>query len=794
MSQWGLAGGLESGREHRVSELNAADKRRVHAEQVDMLYEGTGLLLAFNLLSGAVLALVQSLVLPATVVIGWYAILFAVSAARVVLKRFYSRRQSAAGPVFWERLFLIGVACSGMIWGASAVVLFPVGETGHQLFVGFMLAGMTAGAAAALAPRLPLFFAFALPALLPLALRSIMKLDYIHVAMGVMALVFLAGMSLAARRAAVTIHSALVFAYDNHRLREEVSERRQVESELRASEIRFRDYAEIAANWFWELDTSFRFSYVSPRFLRAVSLRHEEMIGRRPEEVFAQGEQQVTAWRAFEGRLRDDAGEQVFEFDWLRPDGERLTFGLTGRAVLDPAMPATRYRGVGRDLTEERRASRLVAHQANHDILTGLVNRREFMRRLEQAVEGSRAIGAVHTLCYLDLDKFKEVNDSVGHAAGDELLRQVTSRLLGRLRQRDTLSRLGGDEFGLLLELCPLDQAERLAENLRTLIKDLTFEWDERLFRIGVSIGVVAIGSGETGPIALARADRACYKAKDMGRNRIFIDTEPAPQSDARVLAKPSRRAEGDRDMLVLQPVHRLGSTGVGELVGFELRRSFGDGESNVDFSGLAQGREAAPGGAAAERVVLRRALRAFARFTAAPPDSFLLLPLSESALSDDTLLEHLARLFRDVHIKPSRICLLLSEQAVVSRLSQAKHLADGVRELGSGFGIDGFGGGVLVSGALLHLPVQYLRLHPALMDERDHGPLRSAQLRSVRELAAAAGAILVAGMVQDHQSLTELAGLGFDLCHGAAVARPYTLDLRDASAELVMEASRGVG
>ncbi len=776
-----------------MSELSAADKRRVHAEQVDMLYGGTDLLLAFNLLSGAVLALTQSLVIPASVVIGWYAVLSAVSAARALLKRIYARRKAAAGPAFWERVFLIGVACSGTVWGASALVLFPVGETGHQLFVGFMLAGMTAGAAAALAPRLPLFFAFALPALLPLAVRSIIVFDYIHMAMGAMALVFLAGMSLAARRASGTIHSALVFAYDNHRLREEVCERRQVESELRASEIRFRDYAEIAANWFWELDSSFRFSYVSPQLLRAVSLQQEEMIGRRPEEIFAQGEQQVAAWRAFETRLRDESGEQVFEFDWLRPDGEQLTFGLTGRAVSDRAVPATGYRGVGRDLTEERRASRLVAHQATHDVLTGLVNRREFMRRLEQAVESSRVMGAVHNLCYLDLDKFKEVNDSVGHAAGDELLRQVTSRLLGRLRQRDTLSRLGGDEFGLLLELCPLDQAERLAENLRALLKDLTFEWDGRSFRIGVSIGVVVIGPKETAPIALARADRACYKAKDMGRNRIFVDTESAPQSDDRFPAKLTRHGGTDRHMLVLQPVHQLGATGVGKLVGFELRRSFADGESDEAFLRPAAGDETGLG-TGAERVVLRRALHAFARFTAAPPDSFLLLPLSDSALSDETLLEHLARLFRDVHIKPSRVCLLLSEQAVVSRLSQAKHLADGVHELGSGFGIDGFGGGVLVSGALLHLPVQFLRLHPALMDERDHGPLRSAQLRSTRDLAAAAGAMLVAGMVQDHQTLTELAGLGFDLCHGAAVARPYTLDLRDASADLVLESSRGVG
>jgi diguanylate cyclase (GGDEF)-like protein/PAS domain S-box-containing protein len=784
-----------------VTELSTEDKRRVHAEQVAMLYGSAGLLVVFNLVNGAVLALVQSLVVPTIQSITWYGALVLVTGLRYVLVRCYRQTQSLAGsaslnPQLWERRFALGVGLSGVVWGATAVVLFPTGETGHQVFLAFILAGMTAGAAATLASRLAMFFAFAVPVLPPLALRFFTEQGSLHMAMGTMTLLFLVGMSLAARGSSQTIRSALVFAYDNDRLKREAEERKQAESALRASEARFRDYAETAADWFWELDDSFRFSFVSGRLLDLAGLSRGCVLGRRAEEVFAQGEQQVAAWRGFETRLRDQPGEHGFEFDWQRPDGEPMTFRLVGRAISDAGTASGRYRGVGRDVTDERRAARLIAHQANHDVLTGLVNRREFMRRLEQALDSSSSSGAAHAFCYLDLDRFKAVNDTVGHAAGDELLRQVTSRLLGRLRQRDTLSRLGGDEFGLLLESCPLERAERIAEDLRSRLEDFRFDWDSQQFGIGVSIGIVPVDADDSAASVLARADRACYAAKRRGRNRIVV--QHAHDEAVRPAVADCDRESGasvaghDRRTLLLHPIYRIDPRGSRDLAGFGLRLPLSGTADAGRTDSPSDGSAASSGNVAGiDPVTLRRALRAFAGFETAPAESFLLVPISDRALSDETLLEHLARQLRELGLKPSRICLMISERLAAERLSQAKHLAEGVRQLGCGFGIEDFGGGVQAGAALMHLPIRFVRLHPALLEERGHGPLRSALLNSARELASAAGAQVIAGLVHEHATLTELADMGFDLCDGPALAGSQAFDL---SATAGTGSPRGAG
>ncbi len=183
---------------------------------------------------------------------------------------------------------------------------------------------------------------------------------------------------------------------------------------------------------------------------------------------------------------------------------------------------------VFRDVTQQRLMNRAILHHANHDPLTGLVNRREFERRLEHALSGCREHGVPHVLCYLDLDQFKVVNDTAGHAAGDEVLRQVRNVLTSRIRERDTLARLGGDEFGLLLENCPLDKGIEIAESLVTSMRSYRFTWREQPFPLGVSIGLTPITpAAESISHLLSGADIACYTAKSLGRDQIHVPTGP---------------------------------------------------------------------------------------------------------------------------------------------------------------------------------------------------------------------------------------------------------------------------
>ena len=184
-----------------------------------------------------------------------------------------------------------------------------------------------------------------------------------------------------------------------------------------------------------------------------------------------------------------------------------------------------------RDVTEKRRAAEQLAHQAMHDSLTGLVNRREFMYRLTRIL-GEQHSEQNHALLYMDLDQFKIINDSCGHMAGDELLRQLSALMLANVRGRDTLARLGGDEFGLLLENCPMERALHIAHKVRQSVLDFRFGWRDKRFTLGVSIGAVPMVSGDSLASLMSAADNACYAAKELGRNRVHVY-----QPDAAALA-----------------------------------------------------------------------------------------------------------------------------------------------------------------------------------------------------------------------------------------------------------------
>ena len=200
-------------------------------------------------------------------------------------------------------------------------------------------------------------------------------------------------------------------------------------------------------------------------------------------------------------------------------------------AIQDSAAPIRERDGslmgavmVFSDVTAARQLQREISHQAAHDSLTGLVNRREFEQRLSRVLDTARNEASEHALCYLDLDQFKVINDTCGHAAGDELLRQIAVLFQQKIRRRDTLARLGGDEFAVLMEHCNLEQASRVAEALRSAAADLRFSWANDTFTLGVSIGVVPITrSSESVDALLRAADNACYVAKDAGRNRVHV-------------------------------------------------------------------------------------------------------------------------------------------------------------------------------------------------------------------------------------------------------------------------------
>ena len=246
----------------------------------------------------------------------------------------------------------------------------------------------------------------------------------------------------------------------------------------------------------------------------------DELIGESATKVIHPEDQQAV-FSHIKKQFTDPKHDQGIDYRKIRKDGS--IFWVHQRVTLEPGSKEPRLLVVCRDITEKRSLEEQLAHQAAHDSLTNLINRREFERRLQRVLSSDPDPGDEHVLCFLDLDQFKIINDTCGHMAGDDLLRQIAALLQGQMRSRDTLARLGGDEFVVLMEYCSLDRAMRVAEKIRGTIQEFQFHWRSQQFSIGVSIGVLPVQLDLNITDTITLADSACYAAKKEGGNRIHV-------------------------------------------------------------------------------------------------------------------------------------------------------------------------------------------------------------------------------------------------------------------------------
>lgn len=424
-----------------------------------------------------------------------------------------------------------------------------------------------------------------------------------------------------------------------------------------------------------------------------------------------------------------------------------------------------------------------IEYQATHDALTGLINRSEFERRLQHLLDSTCTSLSTHALCYLDLDQFKIVNDHCGHTAGDQLLRQLAHLFQARVRQRDTLARLGGDEFGVLLESCTPEQAQRLATELRQVVEEFRFVWEEKSFYIGVSIGLVAIDRHSDSVAAVLRAaDSACYVAKDAGRNRIHVFDEQDQDLAKRRgeflwVTRIPQALEENRFMLYAQAIFPLHP---GAVIGthYELLLRLQDSDGRIIAPGVfLPAAEHYQLAVRLDRWVVATALQ---RLTHHPLflDSVALcaINLSGQSMGDAEFLAFLLQQLDETGFPAERLCFEITETAAIANLVEAIRFMNALKQRGCRFALDDFGSGLSSFAYLKNLPVDFVKIDGLFVKNITDDPLDLAMVRSINEIGQLMGKQTVAEFVENDTVLAKLRELGVDYGQGYGVGRPQPL------------------
>lgn len=529
-------------------------------------------------------------------------------------------------------------------------------------------------------------------------------------------------------------------------------------------------------------DEEGRIDYLNPAAEQMTGWKSFEAKGRRLAEVFTAVDstsRQPIADPVARCLSEEGPGAASGQAVLLRSDGQEFWVHHTAAPVRSRAG-----RGVGavlvfKDTTALRGMEREVAYLAAYDPLTGLLNRREFERRLERALLSARDQGRPHALCYLDLDEFKVVNEVCGHGAGDELLKHVADLLQRRSPEGVTLARLGGDEFGVLIEDRPLKEARRIAQEVRRAIAGSRFTWQDRTFEPAVSIGLVPIGP-ETGDLAalMIAADAACYAAKESGRNLVHEyqpdDAVLAERSgEMHWIARIHKAFEQGRFVLYHQPIEPLGADG-GEVLSEVVLRMLDEQGSVITPNAFIPAAERYHLVPAIDRWVVRQALHALGQ--AADGGRSFTINLSGQSLSEESFLEFVVQNLMSSRAPTERVLFEITETAAIANHARALNFISILRGMGCRFVLDDFGTGFSTFAYLKNLPVNFLKIDGEFVRDLPANPIHQVLVESIHHIGHAMGIQTIAEAVEDDATLQALRRMGVDYAQGFHIARPQPL------------------
>jgi len=467
-----------------------------------------------------------------------------------------------------------------------------------------------------------------------------------------------------------------------------------------------------------------------------------------------------------------------------RANGSERSIELSASPMRNSARELVGAVAILHDVTELRGLTRQMSYQATHDALTGLVNRREFERRLEEGIESGHRGDGQHVLAYLDLDRFKLVNDTSGHLAGDGMLREVAKLLRDAVRDSDTVGRLGGDEFGILLVGCPLEKARQIADDVCRAVGDHRFVWRDKIYNIGASIGLVEI-SRESGTLEemLVAADTACYVAKKQGSGRVVVysardEALARHTGEIQWLQRLQSALKENRFHLYQQVIVPAEGEDGGPAMEVLLRLQDESGHDlpPAEFMRAAE-RYRLMG--LVDRWVVQTTLSALGRGAiSVAPERSVAINISGQTLGDVQFLEFVVECLDSTGVTPGQVCFEIAESAVIANLDHARRFVGVLHGMGCQFALDDFGSGVGSFSNLKTLPLDYLKIDGSFIRNLARDSVNQAMVTAMIKLARTLNFKVIAEQVEDSDAEEAARRMGVDYLQGYAIGRPQPLQL----------------
>lgn len=529
------------------------------------------------------------------------------------------------------------------------------------------------------------------------------------------------------------------------------------------------------------LDSGLRIRKINRFGCEQLGYALDELVGQSVQLLCSAAERDIYLGK-LRGCIAGNMGLKRFESMRLRKDGSRCWVRDTVRVVV-PDDAETQILIVSEDITETRYLINELERQGSIDALTGLYSRRQFDRYLEQAMLSAKVGGNPHVLCFIDLDQFKVVNDSCGHLAGDELLRQIANLLKKQIRGSDILARLGGDEFGLILDSCSIIEAESVCNKILAALGQHRFNWANEMFSLGASIGLLTIDdSSENASDLLRHADTACYLAKDNGRNCIkrYDEQDADTQQRGKLMKWLSRlhaAFEHDRFELYNQRIQPLrGESDPAAYYELLIRMRDENGEliSPGDFIPAAEYYGLS---GKIDQWVTREALRILAsRNNSDGKEIVYFVNLSGVTLGDAAFIEQTSALLERQSSANYKLCFEITETAAIQNLNSAIQFIEHFRALGCLFALDDFGSGFSSFAYLKALPVDFIKIDGEFVRNIINDPMQLAIVQAIHLVADVSDKKTIAEHVEEASVVNVLRGLGIDFAQGYHFDKPSPL------------------